>query len=30
MVDLETEPQSANNYDDRTTRAVKSVLVEIG
>jgi hypothetical protein len=30
MVDLETEPQSANDYDDRTTRAVKSVLVEIG
>ena len=24
------EPQSANNYDDRTTAAVKSVLVEIG
>ena len=23
-------PQSANNYDDRTTAAVKSVLVEIG
>ena len=24
------KPQSANDYDDRTTRAVKSVLVEIG
>jgi hypothetical protein len=24
------EPQSAADYDDRTTRAVKSVLVEIG
>ena len=24
------EPQSANDYDDRTTAAVKSVLVEIG
>ena len=25
-----TEPQSAGDYDDRTTAAVKSVLVEIG
>ncbi|OGQ57877.1 MAG: hypothetical protein A3J24_06025 [Deltaproteobacteria bacterium RIFCSPLOWO2_02_FULL_53_8] len=25
-----SEPQSASNYDDRTTAAVKSVLVEIG
>ena len=24
------EPQSANDYDDRTTAAVKSVLVETG
>ena len=24
------EPQSAADYDDRTTHAVKSVLVEIG
>ena len=24
------EPRSANDYDDRTTAAVKSVLVEIG
>lgn len=24
------EPQSANDYDNRTTAAVKSVLVEIG
>ena len=24
------EPQSATDYDDRTTAAVKSVLVEIG
>ena len=24
------EPQSANDYDDRTNAAVKSVLVEIG
>ena len=24
------EPQSASDYDDRTTAAVKSVLVEIG
>lgn len=24
------EPQSANDYDDRTTTAVKSVLIEIG
>ena len=23
------EPQSANDYDDRTTAAVKSVLIEI-
>jgi hypothetical protein len=25
-----SDPQSANEYDDRTTTAVKSVLVEIG
>ena len=25
-----TEPQTANDYDDRTTAAVKSVLVELG
>lgn len=25
-----TEPQSAADYDDRTTAAVKTVLVEIG
>ena len=24
------DPQSASNYDDRTTVAVKSVLLEIG
>lgn len=30
MAELTTEPQSANDYDDRTTAAVKSVLVEIG
>ena len=24
------DPQSASNYDDRTTAAVKSVLLEIG
>lgn len=31
MVELTPgEPQSANEYDDRTTKAVKSVLVEIG
>ena len=24
------DPQSANDYDDRTTEAVKSVLIEIG
>lgn len=24
------EPQSASDYDDRTTAAVKAVLVEIG
>ena len=24
------EPQSANDYDDRTTAAVKAILVEIG
>ena len=24
------DPQSANDYDDRTTAAIKSVLVEIG
>jgi hypothetical protein len=24
------EPQTANDYDDRTTAAVKSVLVEVG
>jgi len=27
---IRQEPQSANDYDDRTTAAVKSVLVEIG
>jgi hypothetical protein len=27
---ISQKPQSANDYDDRTTRAVKSVLVEIG
>lgn len=31
MAEIENgEPQSANDYDDRTTRAVKSVLVEVG
>jgi hypothetical protein len=30
MEELTPEPQSANEYDDRTTAAVKSVLVEIG
>lgn len=30
MAALIPEPQSANDYDDRTTAAVKSVLVEIG
>lgn len=30
MAELIPEPQSANDYDDRTTGAVKSVLVEIG
>src|ERR1017187_2387382 len=25
-----SNPQSANDYDDRTTKAVKSVLLEIG
>ncbi|QWC92674.1 hypothetical protein [Cupriavidus metallidurans] len=25
-----TEPQSATDYDDRTTQAVKAVLVEMG
>src|SRR5213075_1640715 len=25
-----TEPQSSNHYEDRTSKAVKSVLVEIG
>ena len=30
MAELIPEPQSANDYDDRTTAAVKSVLVEIG
>jgi len=30
MAELTPEPQSANDYDDRTTAAVKSVLVEIG
>ncbi len=30
MVERQPEPQSANDYDDRTTQAAKSVLVEIG
>jgi hypothetical protein len=30
MAELTPDPQSANDYDDRTTAAVKSVLVEIG
>ena len=30
MAELKPEPQSANDYDDRTTAAVKSVLLEIG
>ena len=30
MAELAPEPQSANDYDDRTTAAVKSVLLEIG
>lgn len=31
MVELtSTEPQSAADYDDRTSAAVKAVLVEIG
>jgi len=30
MAELIPEPQSANDYDDRTTAAVKSVLLEIG
>ena len=30
MAELIPEPQSANDYDDRTTIAVKSVLLEIG
>src|SRR5438045_3859293 len=30
MAELRPEPQSANEYDDRTTAAVKSVLLEIG
>jgi hypothetical protein len=31
MADINPQdPQSANQYDDRTTAAVKSVLVEIG
>ena len=30
MAELIPEPQSANDYDDRTTAAVKTVLVEIG
>ena len=30
MAELRSEPQSANEYDDRTTAAVKSVLLEIG
>ena len=31
MADIERkEPQSAADYDDRTTHAVKSVLIEIG
>jgi hypothetical protein len=30
MAEIAPEPQSANDYDDRTTAAVRSVLVEIG
>jgi len=30
MAELTPEPQSANDYDDRTTAAVKTVLLEIG
>ena len=30
MAELMPEPQSANDYDDRTTAAVKTVLLEIG
>jgi hypothetical protein len=30
MAEVAPEPQSANDYDDRTTAAVRSVLVEIG
>lgn len=31
MVDMKPQdPQSANDYDDRTTAAVKSALLEIG
>ncbi len=30
MVERHQDPQSANDYDDRTTQAAKSVLVEIG
>jgi hypothetical protein len=30
MAELTPDPQSANAYDDRTTAAVKSVLIEIG
>lgn len=30
MVVVPQDPQSANDYDDRTTEAVKSVLIEIG
>ena len=30
MVERQQDPQSANDYDDRTTQAAKSVLVEIG
>ena len=30
MVERQQDPQSANDYDDRTTEAAKSVFVEIG
>ena len=30
MAELIPESQSANDYDDRTTTAVKSALIEIG
>jgi len=30
MVEMNDEPQSAADYDDRTTAAVRSVLIEIG